>query len=528
MKILLVEPSYRRNAKKITEELVYSSDGNIRYDDDKLWYPPIGLLKLSTFHKLRGDQVEFVMGCNKKAIYDPDQSNIKRKWDRVYVSTLFTFSFKKTVETINFYKDSVCDGDPSKVFVGGIMASLMPDDLFSETGVRPVCGILNSPQQLGLDGDYDIDSLPPDYSILPVNVYAINSTFYAYTSRGCVNSCPWCGVPKIEPRFIPYIDIKKLISSMVEKYGEKPCLKLMDNNVMASPYLDKIVKDLVDLGYSKGQKTKDRRTKYVDFNQGVDASYFTDNRVALLSCLNIKPMRIAFDKASEVDIYNRAIELSVKNGFRKFSNYMLYNCEDTPYDLFFRLMVNIQLNESLQKEDLPGDLVQIYSYPMRFAPIDERYGVHANRDRDKNPPKMFDRSIDWLKDPAWTKRFIRNVEIMKGAAHGAISPTPSLARRTVGNSFEEFLANLYMPEELLRNRNKHEKKIYDYGSSCPKIPGSGYIEEFRDFISSLLKKQDEKFYFFHDSVSSNLKKEVREAMKKTKDKELLFWLNFYS
>ena len=114
---------------------------------------------------------------------------------------------------------------------------------------------------------------------------------------------------------------------------------------------------------------------------------------------------------------------------------------------------------------------------------------------------------------------------MKGAAHGCISPTPTLARRTIGDTYEEFLANLYMPEELLRNRNRHERKVYAFEPA--RTPGSGAVEEFRLFITKLLRANDSRFQFFHDAVSRNSKEHIRAALTACKDKELTKWLQTY-
>ena len=126
---------------------------------------------------------------------------------------------------------------------------------------------------------------------------------------------------------------------------------------------------------------------------------------------------------------------------------------------------------------------------------------------------------------SWTRRFVRNIEIMKGAAHGSISPTPSLARRTLGETYDEFLANLYMPEELLRNRNIHEKKMYE--GEPKRKPGTGDVEKFRAFIRGLLSKRDGRFIQFHNAVSRNSRREIREYMAKCKDRTIRKWLNFY-
>jgi len=527
MRVLLVEPQYRRIYGAKGEPEVPDTPEGINREkfrrDDTLWYPPLGLMKLARFHNNRGDFVRFVSGCDRKVVAPPDL--LRPGWDRIYITTLFTFHWDSIVQTIAFYKEAV-GGTVGKIFVGGIMASLMPEEVFEETGVYPVTGILTSPTQIDLIGNENIDQLPPDYGVIDPYRYAINETYYGYTSRGCVNQCAWCGVPSIEPEYIPYIDIKPMINMLRKEYGDKPRLRLMDNNVLASQRLEEIVQDLVDLGYGRDAytDTRPRRQRVVDFNQGLDASFLDEKRMKLIARLNVKPMRIAFDRVTEEKQYVRAVRLANKYGVHQFSNYMLYNWKDSPRDLYDRLVVNIKLNEEWGGESKAETAAEIYSYPMRFAPINSNGVDHPNRRRD-----LFRNSecsdVDWKNSAIWTRRFVRNIEIMKGAAHGAISPTPTLAWRTIGETYDEFLANLYMPEELLRNRNKHEKRVYSHEPKRP--PGSGKVEEFRRFILGLLKKNDDRFRQFHDAVHGNSVEQVRMAMRLCKDGGILQWLQLY-
>lgn len=410
--------------------------------------------------------------------------------------------------------------------MGGIMASLMPNELYNSTGIVPITGIINSPRRINLEGNVNIDLLPPDYSVLDSSLYAINDTYYAYTTRGCKNRCSWCGVPKIEPEFDDYIDIKPSINKLRKEFGDKPALRLMDNNVLASNKLEKIVEDLEALGYGKDNytETQPKRRRFVDFNQGLDASFYNNKTMGLLSRLNIRPMRIAFDRFKEKKQYLAALEIAHKYGFAEFSNYMLYNFKDTPKDLYERLLINIRLNERWHFKNAKHASGSIYSYPMRFAPIIDISGRADNKFRDIVDIQPSAKR-DWKNNPAWTRRFIRNIELMKGAAHGAISPTPSLATRTIGKTFQEFVANLYMPEELLRNRNKHEKRVYRYEPK--RKPGTGLVEEFRKFIVKLLSKQNDRFYFFHLAVSDNTTESIKHALGQTSDKELTKWLTHY-
>lgn len=523
MRVLLVEPQYRKERpRKVSKE---SGHSRPRRDDETLWYPPVGLMKLSQFHRRRGDEVRFVSGCDPTVFHRGDLFTPAQLLDRVYITTVFTFHFAQIVKTIRFYLEAV-GGTVGKVYVGGPMASIMPEEIFEETGVYPVCGVVNSARQLGFEDDTNIDLLPPDYDLVDGARYAVNDTYYAYTTRGCTRSCRWCAVPKVEPVFCRYIDIKPIIRQLRRDHGDKPTLKLMDNNVLASPDLKRIVEDLLQLGFGKGEYTSDapRRRRIVDFNQGIDARYINESSVRLLSQLNVHPMRIAFDQLAMKGSYVNAVELAHQFGVRSFSNYMLYNYRDTPRDLYERLAVNIALNERWTCGD-PGKVTgTIYSYPMRFAPIDSGSGDLANRKRDQltsNPSEK----RDWLESPVWTARFVRNVEIMKGAANGAIPPSPTLARRAVGETFQEFVANLYMPEQLLRNRNKHERRVHEHEPR--RDPGTGLIEGFREFILDLLKKQDGRFQTFHNAVSANSVREVRKCLQGLEDPELARWLRLY-
>ena len=133
-KILLVEPAYKSK------------------------YPPLGLMKLSTYHRIKkGDEVTFVRGCNKKLTM--------QFWDRIYITTLFTYTWNETIKTIKFYKETLFSLS-GKLFVGGILASLMPQEIFNETGIQPIKGLLNDPMKIDQDDDINIDELPPDYKIL--------------------------------------------------------------------------------------------------------------------------------------------------------------------------------------------------------------------------------------------------------------------------------------------------------------------------------------------------------------------------
>ena len=119
MNVLFVDPEYKR----ITE-----NKNNL--DDESLLYPPLGLMKLIRFHKDRGDKVKFVRGCDK-SIYSDLFNEEPIFWHRIYITTLFTYNFKNTVKTINFYKDAV-GKKKKRIFIDSIMNTLIRKKIYNE------------------------------------------------------------------------------------------------------------------------------------------------------------------------------------------------------------------------------------------------------------------------------------------------------------------------------------------------------------------------------------------------------------
>ena len=83
-------------------------------------YPPLGLMKIASFHKnILHDKVFFSKGPIRKGLTDITA------WDKVYVTTLFTFEWKRSIEMIEYAKTLV---PINKIVVGGIASTLMPDE----------------------------------------------------------------------------------------------------------------------------------------------------------------------------------------------------------------------------------------------------------------------------------------------------------------------------------------------------------------------------------------------------------------
>jgi len=418
--ILLIEPGYKNK------------------------YPPLGLMKISTYHKKKGDNVVFAKGEVKELK--------EQLWDRIYITTLFTFHWYKTINTIKYYYNSV--NEPSSIFTGGAMATILEDDLRQEPGIEGITiipGLLDKPGILG-DDDIIVDTLTPDYDIINQEknkylnyYYPVQDAYITYTTRGCIRNCSFCAVPKIEQEYKSYISIKNQIKDINELYGSKRNLMLLDNNILASKDLEKIIDELVNLGfgvdnndytyYKNGRKITVKR--YIDFNQGTDARLINKDTIKLLSRLPVNPLRIAFDHADEASIsyYVNAVRLAAEHGFKILSNYILFNYKDTPEDFYKRLEINIKLNEEFQKKNLN---TRIWSFPMKYSPIT------GERCRDRK-----------FVGENWNAKLLRGIQCILNATHGVVGPKKEFFYKAFGRNLEEFYEILYMPEDFIINRDKN-------------------------------------------------------------------------
>lgn len=420
--ILLIEPGYRNK------------------------YPPLGLMKIAQYHGPRGkmDRVRFIKG--------EDRSVLAEAWDRVYITTLFSFEYQKTAQAIDFALE-VVNGQADKVFVGGIAASLMNERFCSEQrwqGIRFIKGLLSAPPAVALQLDdfaeefysddvngKPIEDLVPDYSVLDQVDYSypVHDAYFGYTSRGCIRKCHFCGVPKLEGAQRDTESLTKLVTDIEELYGPKKDLILMDNNVVASPRFKEIIAEIRDLGFVPGAKLARGGTpvqRRVDFNQGVDARILCKDPAFLreLATICIKPLRIAFDHLGVRKPYQQAVRYAAAHGLTELSNYMLYNFHDSPADLFARMRLNVTLNEELG--------IRIWSFPMRYQPTDRPDRGHIGA--------------------KWSRYQLRSMQLVLQATHGVVSGAPSFFRRAFGDTCEEFERILLLPHDYIFNRDWFEKQ----------------------------------------------------------------------
>ena len=421
--ILLIEPGYKNK------------------------YPPLGLMKIAQYHGPRGkkDRVRFIKGLDRTALSEA--------WDRIYVTTLFSFEYPKIAQTIDFALQ-VANGQADKVFVGGIAASLMHSRFLSESrwqGVRFIKGLLSAPPAVALQLDDfaeelyadDINSTPiedlvPDYGIIDQidYKYAVRDAYFAYTTRGCIRKCRFCGVPTLEGQQRDTESLTSVVRAIEDLYGPKKDLILMDNNVVASPRFKEIIAEIRDLGFVSGARLlrKGSRSpvqRRVDFNQGVDARILCKDPVYLreLATICLKPLCIAFDHLGVKKPYEKAVRYAAEHGLTELSNYMLYNFYDDPADLFERMRLNVKLNEELG--------VRVWSFPMRYQPTDRPDRGHIGK--------------------KWSRYQLRSMQLILQATHGVVSGSPEFFKRAFGNTFADFDRILLLPHDFIFNREWFER-----------------------------------------------------------------------
>jgi hypothetical protein len=287
MQVLLVEPDYYTR------------------------YPPLGLLKLASWHRSKGDEVRLVRGL------EPPR---QEKPDLIYVTSLFTYAWRPVHQAVHHYSGAY---PGTRLVLGGIYASLLPQHAASSgaevhVGLHPAA-----------------EAMTPAWDLIPEWDGSI-----LFASRGCIRKCGFCSVPKLEG---PPADIKEGIASQV--WPNHSRVILWDNNILGNWNARIVLEELVRLG------------KEVDFNQGLDARLITTEVAELLSHIHTKTIRLAYDYPGIRAGVKRGIDRLTEAGVskKKIVVYTLYNYIETPEQFLGKVR----------------DLLDwgVTSYPMRFEPL---------------------------------------------------------------------------------------------------------------------------------------------------------------
>ena len=212
-------------------------------DVDGHHFPNLALMRISAWHKAKGDHVEWWLG---------DLFH----YDRVYMSKIFSDAYTKDMpDPVN------CD----EVIRGG-------------TGycITTVDGRERFDRSKNTSLPEEVEHMFPGYSIYPQYDFAVSMT-----SRGCPRGCGFCHVVAKEGRGAHKVaDVKDF-------YAGQNRIEVLDPNITAC-------QDKRDL-FAQYMKTG----ADVCFNQGLDIRLLDDDDIADLNRMRIKKIHFAWDNPKE-------------------------------------------------------------------------------------------------------------------------------------------------------------------------------------------------------------------------------------
>lgn len=211
-------------------------------------YPNLPLMKLSAWHKQRGDSVEW---------YRPLVSG---HMDIVYMSKVFGFT-----------TDYQYPIDADEIVKGG-----------SGYCIEVVNGkeVYHSEKDRMLPDE--IEHIYPDYSLYPKKT---RDTAYGYLTRGCPRGCDFCIVKDKEGRKSRKVaDLSEFFTGGVQKN-----INLLDPNITACKDFPELAGQLIESGAN------------IIFEQGIDIRTMTVEKAELIKQMKVRSIHFAWDRYEDKD-----------------------------------------------------------------------------------------------------------------------------------------------------------------------------------------------------------------------------------
>lgn len=212
-------------------------------------YPNLPLMKISAWHKRKGDHVEW---------YVPF-FGLCEEYDIVYMSKVFSFT-----------PDYDAPIYAKEVHRGGTGYCIT-----NENGKE----IFHRERNFNLPDE--IEHIYPDYSLYPEQT---KETAYGFLTRGCPRGCSFCIVKDKEGL------CSKKVADLSEFWQGQKNIELLDPNILACKDWKNLLQQLID-----------SRAK-VNFNQGLDIRMMTEEKAEMLSRIPIKEIHFAWDRYEDKDM----------------------------------------------------------------------------------------------------------------------------------------------------------------------------------------------------------------------------------
>ena len=245
-------------------------------------FPNLALMRISAYHKSKGDTVEWWW------------SDFVH-YDVVYMSKVFSDAYSPDVpEPLN----------ADKVIKGG-------------TGYQ--IHLVNGKEEYDKETDtklpIEVERMFPDYSIYPQYDFAISMT-----SRGCPRGCSFCHVAAKEGRCaVKVADVSDFWNGQKE-------IRILDPNITACKEKRDLMKQYKETG------------AILDFTQGLDIRLLNDDDIADINEMRLRTLHFAWDNPKD-DLEGKFRNFA--NGFRRKSNigmvYCLTNFNSTMEENLYRI-----------------------------------------------------------------------------------------------------------------------------------------------------------------------------------------------
>lgn len=229
-------------------------------DIDSHNFPNLVLMKLSAYHKAKGDKVSLVRPADILSgisLFEP--------FEKIYGACVFSENAGQATEI---------------AAAGGYVAG-------SGTG---------KPDTL----PDEIEHIMPDY-----NIYGIEDEAYGFLTRGCPRRCPFCIVAEKEGA------ASRKVADLSEWWAGEKYIKLLDPNLLAAPEADTLLWQLCESG------------AWIDFTQGLDARLLTEERIEMLSGMKIKRLHFAWDNPRD-ELCKEALKTFAKKVMKHKTDYVKY------------------------------------------------------------------------------------------------------------------------------------------------------------------------------------------------------------
>lgn len=205
-------------------------------------FPNIALMKISAYHKAKGDSV-----CWYDPFFCPEE------FDKVYMSKVFSFTPD--------YEYPIHAKEINRGGSGYCISLVNGKEVFDKSKDIPLPD--------------EIEHIYPDYSIYPE---LTQDTAYGFLTRGCPRGCSFCIVGTKEGR------CSRKVANLSEFWSGQKKIVLCDPNILACKDWGDLLQQCIDSGAE------------IDFNQGLDIRLMTERKAKMIASLKLKGIHFAWDR----------------------------------------------------------------------------------------------------------------------------------------------------------------------------------------------------------------------------------------